>query len=685
MRSRPARCCCGSTPARPSRTPPPATRRCRPRAPRSRWRRKEFERQKQLFAEELHQPGRARPRRGAVQGDAGAGRGAAGRSAGAARTQSGFYVVKAPYDGVVADVAVVLGDMAMPGRPLLTLYDPAALRVSVAVPQIGRGAHGRRAGRCRSSCPALPAARSGRAGPGASAADGRPGHPHARAAARPAGRPAGRHARACSPAPGCRSPRGADAAALRSGAGRRAARRADRRLRARTGRPCRCCARCGSAAPPDDTVEVLAGVSRRRARRARSAGRGARSAERTMNATRSASPAASPPSSRRAQITPLLALVALLLGVFAVLVTPREEEPQINVTMANVLIPFPGASVRDVEQMVATPAEQVLSQIAGIEHVMSVSRPGLAVVTVQFKVGVPRTEALVRLYDTVNANADWLPARPGRRRAADQAQGHRRRADRHADAVQQGPRAIGAFDLERVAHSVEAELKRVPGTREVATIGGPGRAVRGRDRPGAHGRRRRHRGRPAPGAAVGQPRRAGRRTARRQPRGRASSPVPSCATRATSASWWSACATAGRCSCRTWPRVRDGPLPAQPLCLARRRRQRTAASTRPSRSPITKKPGENADRRRQRRDARVDDAAQHRHPARRRGRRDAQLRRDRQRQGAEADPEAAVRHRLGRRAGVPRARPARGRDRRQRGDPHARRRRCSPRGPGASR
>ncbi|MDE2342273.1 MAG: efflux RND transporter permease subunit, partial [Betaproteobacteria bacterium] len=109
-----------------------------------------------------------------------------------------------------------------------------------------------------------------------------------------------------------------------------------------------------------------------------------------------------------AQITPLLALVAFLLGVFAVMVTPREEEPQINVTMANVLIPFPGASARDVEQMVASPAEQVLSQIQGIEHVMSVSRPGLAIITVQYKVGVPRIEALVRLYDTVNANADWL-------------------------------------------------------------------------------------------------------------------------------------------------------------------------------------------------------------------------------------------------------------------------------------
>ena len=99
------------------------------------------------------------------------------------------------------------------------------------------------------------------------------------------------------------------------------------------------------------------------------------------------------------------------------LVTPREEEPQINVTMANVLIPFPGASVRDVEQMVATPAEQVLSQIAGIEHVMSVSRPGLAIITVQFKVGVPRTEALVRLLRHGQFQRRLAAQGPGRARA----------------------------------------------------------------------------------------------------------------------------------------------------------------------------------------------------------------------------------------------------------------------------
>lgn len=178
-----------------------------------------------------------------------------------------------------------------------------------------------------------------------------------------------------------------------------------------------------------------------------------------------------------AQITPLLALVALLLGGFAVLVTPREEEPQINVTMANVLIPFPGASVKDVEQMVATPAEQVLSQIAGTEHVMSVSRPGLAILTVQFKVGVPRTEALVRLYDTVNANADWLPAGLGVGAPLIKPKGIDDVPIVSLTLFTEDPLA-GAADLERVAHTLEAELKRVPGTREVTTIGGPGRAVR---------------------------------------------------------------------------------------------------------------------------------------------------------------------------------------------------------------
>jgi multidrug efflux pump subunit AcrB len=177
-----------------------------------------------------------------------------------------------------------------------------------------------------------------------------------------------------------------------------------------------------------------------------------------------------------AQITPLIALVAMLLGLFAVLVTPREEEPQINVTMANVLIPFPGASAKNVEQMVSIPAEQVLSQIADIEHVTSVSRPGMAVITVQFQVGVPRTEALVRLYNTIQSNQDWLPKNLGVGEPIVKPKG--------IDDVPILTVALyaknnqgGAFELERVAHALEAEIKHVKGTREVATLGGPGRAV----------------------------------------------------------------------------------------------------------------------------------------------------------------------------------------------------------------
>ncbi len=174
-------------------------------------------------------------------------------------------------------------------------------------------------------------------------------------------------------------------------------------------------------------------------------------------------------------LTPLLAIVALLLGLFAVLVTPREEEPQINVTMASVLIPFPGAASADVQNLVARPAEQVLGQIAGIEHTYSVSRPGLALVTVQFKVGVPRTEALVRLYDVLNANQDWLPQGLGALPPIVRPMGI---DDVPVVALTLwSDDAASAVELERVAHTMESELKRVPGAREVRTVGGPGRAV----------------------------------------------------------------------------------------------------------------------------------------------------------------------------------------------------------------
>lgn len=95
---------------------------------------RDFERQQQLFAQNYISRAaldRAEAQYKATQAEAAAQL----ASAGAARTQADFHAVRAPYAGVVADVAVVLGDMAMPGRPLLTVYDPRALRVKVAVPQ----------------------------------------------------------------------------------------------------------------------------------------------------------------------------------------------------------------------------------------------------------------------------------------------------------------------------------------------------------------------------------------------------------------------------------------------------------------------------------------------------------------------------------------------------------------------
>jgi len=177
------------------------------------------------------------------------------------------------------------------------------------------------------------------------------------------------------------------------------------------------------------------------------------------------------------QMTPLLALVAVLLGAFAVAVTPREEEPQINVTMANVLIAYPGASADDVARTVSTPAEQVLSQIAGIDHVYSVSQPGMAILTVQFKVGEQHIPSLVKLYDVINSHADWLPPTLGVAPPLIKAHGIDD-VPILALTLWRAQAAGGGLALTQVAHSIETELKRVPGTREVNTLGASRRAVR---------------------------------------------------------------------------------------------------------------------------------------------------------------------------------------------------------------
>jgi multidrug efflux pump subunit AcrB len=176
------------------------------------------------------------------------------------------------------------------------------------------------------------------------------------------------------------------------------------------------------------------------------------------------------------EITPLLALTGLLLGLFAVFVTPREEEPQINVTFANVFIPYPGASAREVESLVTTPAEQIVSEIEGVEHVYSASTPGMSMLTVQFEVGEPRTDAIVRLYNAFYANQDWLPPNAGVGMPLIKPKGIDDVPIVAGTIWSENP-DITATDLLRIAHVIEAELQRVPGTRDIETIGGPDRVV----------------------------------------------------------------------------------------------------------------------------------------------------------------------------------------------------------------
>lgn len=179
----------------------------------------------------------------------------------------------------------------------------------------------------------------------------------------------------------------------------------------------------------------------------------------------------------QSQITPLIALVLFLLGVFAVMVTPREEEPQINVTMANVFIPFPGASAQDVENLVSTPAERVLSGISGIDHVYSLSRPEMAILTVQYKVGEDRTQALVRLYDAIQSHRDWVSPNLGVGEPIVKPVGIDDVPIVSVTLWTADP-ARGAYELQKIARAAEVELKRIKGTRDVETIGGPGHVVR---------------------------------------------------------------------------------------------------------------------------------------------------------------------------------------------------------------
>ncbi len=109
------------------------------------------------------------------------------------------------------------------------------------------------------------------------------------------------------------------------------------------------------------------------------------------------------------KLTPLAVIASVLLGCMAVLLLPREEEPQIKVPMIDVLVSQPGAGADEVGERVSRPMEKLFWEIQGVEYVYSISRPGEAFVVVRFKVGTDAETALVRVHDKLQSNLDRIP------------------------------------------------------------------------------------------------------------------------------------------------------------------------------------------------------------------------------------------------------------------------------------
>ena len=105
----------------------------------------------------------------------------------------------------------------------------------------------------------------------------------------------------------------------------------------------------------------------------------------------------------------ILIVFSVIAGVAALLVTPREEDPQIVVPLADIYVNFPGHSASEVEQLVSTPLERVLYQIDGVEYVYSMSRENQAIITVRFFVGQDRERSLVKLFKKLDEYRDQIP------------------------------------------------------------------------------------------------------------------------------------------------------------------------------------------------------------------------------------------------------------------------------------
>ncbi len=173
------------------------------------------------------------------------------------------------------------------------------------------------------------------------------------------------------------------------------------------------------------------------------------------------------------KLTPLIIGASVLLGIGAVILLPREEEPQIIVPMIDIFVQMPGASAAEVEERITKPMEKLLWEIPGVEYIYSTSSPGQSMAIVRFIVGEDEENAIVRLNQKMMANFDLIP--PGgsppliKPRSID---------DVPILALTLSSDRYDHFALRRVAAQLHDAIKQVPDVSEVKLIGGQRRQIR---------------------------------------------------------------------------------------------------------------------------------------------------------------------------------------------------------------
>jgi multidrug efflux pump subunit AcrB len=173
------------------------------------------------------------------------------------------------------------------------------------------------------------------------------------------------------------------------------------------------------------------------------------------------------------KLTPIAIIASIVLGIVAVQMLPREEEPQIKVPMIDVLVSMPGATAQEVENRVTRPMEQLLWEVPGVEYLYSTSSPGNSLAIVRFKVGTEIEAALVRLNQKLQANFDRIP--PGTSPPIVKPRGI---DDVPVLALTFHSGVHDHLTLRRIAAEVQRSIKSVPQVAETNLIGGTRRAVR---------------------------------------------------------------------------------------------------------------------------------------------------------------------------------------------------------------